>query len=49
MDVNDDLRENQEIVFKELPLPEESEAKLKQNMQLFCDNLELILANADYR
>ncbi len=49
MSVNGELKENQEIIYKELPLPEESEAEFKQNMQLFCDNLELILANAYYR
>ncbi len=47
MSVNDELKENQEIIFKELPLPEESDAERTQNMQLFCDNLELILTNAD--
>jgi hypothetical protein len=47
MGVKDELKENQEIIFKELPLPEESDAERAQNMQLFCDNLELIIANAD--
>ncbi len=47
MSVNNELKENQEIIFKELPLPEESDAERAQNMQLFCDNLELIIDNAD--
>ncbi len=47
MSVTGELKENQEIIFKELPLPEESDAERAQNMQLFCDNLKLILANAD--
>ncbi len=47
MGVKDELKENQEIIFKELPLPEVSDAERAQNMQLFCDNLELIIANAD--
>jgi hypothetical protein len=47
MGANNELKENQEIIFQELPLPEESDAERAQNMQLFCDNLELIIANAD--
>ncbi len=47
MGVNDELKENQEIIFKELPLPEESNAERELNIKLFCDNLELIMANAD--
>ncbi len=47
MGVHNELKENQEIIFQELPLPEESDAERAQNMQLFCDNLELIIANAD--
>ncbi len=47
MSVNNELKENQEIIFKELPVPEESNAERAQNMRLFCDNLELIIANAD--
>ncbi len=41
------LPENQEIVYEELPLPEESEAEVHKNKKLLCDNLELILSNAD--
>ena len=47
MKENDKLAENQEIVYEELPLPEESEAEVRKNKQLLCDNLELILAGAD--
>jgi hypothetical protein len=47
MGVHNELKENQEIIFQELPLPEESDAERAQNMQLFCDNLEMIIANAD--
>ncbi len=47
MGANNELKENQEIIFQELPLPEESDAERAQNMQLFCDNLEMIIANAD--
>ena len=47
MDNNIELKENQEIIFKELPLPEESDTERAENMQLLCDNFELILDNAD--
>ncbi len=47
MGVNYELKDNQEIIFKELPLPEESGAERARNMKLFCNNLELILAKAD--
>jgi glycine cleavage system protein P-like pyridoxal-binding family len=38
------LSEGQTIVYEELLLPKETEAQRKKNMELFCDNLELILA-----
>ena len=41
------LSERQFLVYKELPLPEETGEQRKKNMQLFCDNLELILANSE--
>jgi hypothetical protein len=41
------LGERQFIFYKELPLPEETGEQRKKNMQLFCDNLELILANSE--
>ena len=47
MNAKDDLKGNQEIVFKELPLHEESSEEQAKNMQLFSDNLELIQKNAD--
>jgi len=42
MGVHNERKENQEIIFQELPLPEESDAERAQNMQLFCDNLILL-------
>lgn len=47
MGPEDSLNENQEIILKKLPLPEESDAERVRNIKLFCDNLGLILANAD--
>lgn len=47
MDANNDLKKNQMIIYKEPPLPEESSAEQAKNMKLFCDNLELILANSE--
>lgn len=47
MNNHEETRGNQEIVYEELSLPEESEDERKNSMQLFCDNLELLLANAD--
>ena len=47
MDNNNELKENQAIIFKELHLPEESDTERAENMQLFCDNLYLILDNAN--
>ena len=47
MNKGEPLADNQIIVYEELPLPEESEREVFKNRQLLCDNLELILANAD--
>ncbi len=42
-----DLAANQEIVYEELPLPEESEAEVIKNQKIFCENLDLILKHSD--
>ena len=47
MHENEKLAEGQAIVNEELPLPEETEKQRVKNMQLFRDNLELILANSE--
>lgn len=39
--------ENQEKLYEELSMPEESEFEAEANKKLFCNNLELILGNAD--
>lgn len=46
MKEQDNLAENQFIVYEELPLPKESQAEVRKNKQLLCDSLELILGNA---
>ena len=44
---NRELKDNQEIVYRELPLPEESEEEATRDMALLCENLDLILKRAD--
>ncbi len=41
------LAEGQTIVYEELLLPKETEAQRMKNMDLFRDNLELILGNSE--
>ncbi len=48
MSEQEKLAENQEIIYEELAPPKESEEQRKKNMHLFCDNLELILANSEH-
>ncbi len=40
------LAENQEIIYEEPTLPEESDEQGKKNRQIFCENLALILENS---
>ena len=42
------LWENQEIIYEELTLPEESDEQGKKNRQIFCENLGLILKNSEH-
>jgi hypothetical protein len=43
----DNFSENQTIMYKDLPLPEETDEQRENNMQPFRENLELILDNSE--
>ena len=47
MNTNYELKDNQEIIYKELPLPEENVEDVARDMVLLCENLDLILERAD--